>query len=142
MEENKTSLVPGNISPESLENFKRDFCTVGKLLKFLNEKLESGDLTEDSLVLSQRIEDRYFETDGWGVVRKKGWWYHYALDHNKKIDECYYLNKEEFPNIEENDPILNKYSEEDLEQIKDQYHPVFCPVFYNDDNNLFLDSHY
>ena len=142
MKTNKNKLIPENISMEKLDTYKKDYCTVGTLMEFINDKLKSGELTKDSLVLSQRIEDIYFEEHNWKVIRKEDHFYHQFLKHNKRIDEGYYLNKEQFPDIKEGSPIFEKYSEEELEQAKSQYYPVFCPIFYRDDKNLFLNSHY
>jgi hypothetical protein len=129
------------ISLEDLKNYDY-YCTVGKLLEFIKSKLDSGELTKDSLVLSQRIEDFYFEKNGWGVVKKEGEHYHWSLEHNKKIDEGVYLDKEQYPLIKEDSPILKKITEEEMEDSKDEYHPIWCPVVYTDDKNLYLDLHY
>ena len=37
---------------------------------------------------------------------------------------------------------MKKISEEELEDSKDQYHPIWCPVVYKNDTNLYLDLHY
>ena len=118
------------------------FYTVGQLLEFIQDKLDSGEITKESAILSQRIEDVYFEEHGWGVVKKEGDHFHYCIEHNKKIDEGVYLNKEEYPNIEGDEKFLNKVSEEEMEASKDQYHPIWCPVVYKNDRNLYLDLHY
>jgi hypothetical protein len=134
---------PREIKKDDLEKYRHNgYYTVGRLLKCIQEKLDSGELEQDSLVLSQRIEDMYFEKNNWGVVKKEGEHYHHCLEHNKKIDEGFYLNKEEFPDIKGGEPFLNRISEEEMEASKDQYHPIWCPVVYKDDKNLYLDLHY
>lgn len=52
--------------------------TVGKLKKYLADH----DLPDDALVLIQRVEDRYYETHGWGVYLKEG---EYARDREGNI---------------------------------------------------------
>lgn len=143
METNQYENQPREITKEDLGKYRHNgYYTVGQLLKFIQDGLESGKLNQDSLVLSQRVEDMYFEENNWGVVKKEGEHYHYCMTHNKRIDEGYFLNKEEFPDIKGDEPFLNKVSQEELDAAKDQYHPIWCPVIYNDDNNLYLDLHY
>ena len=57
---------------EDLSRYK-DCLTIGRLKKFLEQHPE---LPDDSLVLTQRVEDRYYENNGWGVVLKEGHHYH------------------------------------------------------------------
>ena len=45
------------------------YLTIGKLRKFLQEHPE---LPDYALVLTQRVEDVYYEQHGWGVVLKEG----------------------------------------------------------------------
>ena len=52
---------------EDLSKYK-DYLTVGKLKKFLEEHPE---LPDDANVLIQRVEDRYYEKNGWVVVLMK-----------------------------------------------------------------------
>lgn len=84
---------------EDLSKYE-DYLTVGKLRKFLEEHSE---LPDDALVLTQRVEDKYYEKNGWGVVLKESAWY---------------------------------------ETEQEQYHPAWCCVKYNNDNNLYIDLHY
>lgn len=118
------------------------YNTVGQLLEFIQNKLESGEITLESAVLAQRIEDFYFQNNGWGVVKKEGEHFHYCIQHNKKIEDGFYLDKDNFPEIKGDEPFLSKISEEEIESSKEQYHPIWCPVVYEDDNNLYLDLHY
>ncbi len=127
------------ISLEDLKNYDY-YCTVGKLLEFIKSKLDSGELTKDSLVLSQRIEDFYFEKNGWGVVKKEGEHFHWLKEHNKKIEEGVFEDEEKFPNVKSEH--MKKISEEELEDSKDQYHPIWCAIVYKNDRNLYLDLHY
>lgn len=143
METNQSEKQPREITGEDFEKYRHNgYYTVGQLLKYIHEKLESGELSQESLVLSQRIEDIYFEKNGWGVVMKEGEHFHYCAEHNRRIDEGHYLIKEEYPDIKGNEPFLKRVSEEELDASKDQYHPIWCPVMYKNDNNLYLDLHY
>lgn len=143
METSKFENQPREITKDDLEKYRHNgYYTVGQLLKYIQEKLESGELIHDSLVLSQRIEDVYFEKNSWGVVKKEGEHFHYCTEHNRRIEEGHYLNKEDHPDIKGDEPFLNRISEEELEASKDQYHPIWCPVVYKNDDNLYLDLHY
>lgn len=131
------------IKLEELKKYNYNgYYTVGQLLEFIQEKLDSGAITKESAILSQRIEDMYFEKNGWGVVKKEGDHFNYCVEHNKKIDDGIYLNKEEYPDIKGDEEFLNKVSEQEMENSKEQYHPIWCPVVYKNDKNLYLDLHY
>ena len=54
---------------EDLSRYE-DYLTVGRLKKFLEN---NPDLPDDALVLTQRVEDKYYEENGWGVVLKEGY---------------------------------------------------------------------
>lgn len=130
------------IKVEELKDYNHGRSTVGDLLDYINEELESGRLTRESIVLSQRVEDTYFENNNWGVVKKEGFQHSLCVNHNKRIDDGYYLDKEQFPNIRGDEEFLKKIPDDILEDAKDQYHPIWCPVIYNNDKNLYLDLHY
>lgn len=111
--------------------------TVGELLDFI----EKYNIPRESKVFYQRIEDVYFEKHNWTTVKKEGYNY---LQHGKKwnddIDSGKYLDKESYPDMKEE--MLVKFTEGQLEELKEKYIPVFSPVKYKDDNNLYLDAHY
>lgn len=112
------------------------FMTVGDLKKFI----EKHNLSDDTLVVAQRVEDSYYEKGNWGVYLKEGEHYYYAIERNKKIDGEY-NDKEQYPDLDISK--LKKFNEEELKNFKEQYHPVWSPVRYNDDKDiLFLDLHY
>ena len=46
----------------------------------------------------------------------------------------------EHPKYDMEDP--SKHIQELTDDLKDQYHPVFCCMKYRDDDNLYLDLHY
>lgn len=151
------------IKKEDLYRYtKNGFLTVGQLKKFIEER----NIPDDAPVLVQRIEDRYYEgndisgmrgcpdtedgiyppgsrSEGWGVYLKEGDSYHNVKTMNIRMKEELVRRKNgepgKFPGIE--DP--EKYIEELNDHLKDQYHPVWSPVFYRDDQDiLFLDLHY
>jgi hypothetical protein len=124
-----------NLTKEELMTY--DCLTVGKLKEFLYEH----NFPTNAPVVIQRVEDRYYEQNNWKVYRKKGEWYYRAIKENEKIDDGTYLDKEEYPDL---DPeTLYRYTEDDLENSKEQYHPAWCCVYYKDDQDiLFIDLHY
>lgn len=122
---------------EDLSKYK-DYLTVGKLKKFLEEHPE---LPDDANVLIQRVEDRYYEENGWGVVMKEGYWYHAISDKNKEMeDEILRRENGEEPQYDLEDP--SKFITELNDGYKEQYHPAFCCLRYKDDDNLYIDLHY
>lgn len=97
------------ITKEDLTNGYDYFLTVGQLKKFLDKH----QLPDQAKVVVQRVEDRYFEGNNWGVYLKEG--DNTFKDDNGVIDE----------------------------ETLSQYHPAFCCVKYNDEDDvLFIDMHY
>jgi hypothetical protein len=114
------------------------YLTIGKLKKFLEEHPE---LPDDALVLTQRVEDVYYEKNGWGVVLKEGEHYHNVKTYNVRMEEEIRRRKNgEHPKYDMEDP--SKHIQELTDDLKDQYHPAFCCLKYKDDDNLYLDLHY
>lgn len=119
------------------EGKKYDYhSSVGALLDFI----EKHNIPRDARIFMQRVEDVYFEKHNWKTVNKKGEEWHNTKRWNNDIDSGKYLNKEEYPNIEEG--MLFKATPEELEASKDQYYAAWSPVKYPDDNNLYIDAHY
>ena len=112
--------------------------TVGDLKNYLNKH---PNLSNDSIVVIERVEDHYYENNNWSVYKYGGEHYHNTLQWNKDIDSGKYLDKEQYPNMKEEN--LKKYTEEDLEEAKSQYTPAFCvfsdPVY---EDILFINLHY
>ena len=108
------------------------FCTVKQLEEFIKKHNLSG---TDTVIVMQRVEDHYFDNvGGWKehLVRKEGETYHRYLNWNKKIDD-----NENYPGMKD----YAKIPDEDIEKVKDEYYPCWCPVFY-DNEFLYLDAHY
>lgn len=116
------------------EKFKH-YSTVGALKAFIQE----NNIPDDAKILVERIEDMYYEKNNWVAIRKKGEHYNYSQRENEKITSGEYADKEEYPNLKKQPDL---YTERELEDSKNQYNPVWCPVKYPDDNNLYLDCHY
>lgn len=115
--------------------------TVGNLKK----SIERYKIPDEAKVVVQRIEDVYYEKHGWGVMLKEGEHYHNKISFNEKMkEEIVRRERGEEPEYEKiKDP--NKYiceDEEVLKELKDQYHPAWCVVGYEDKDFLFLDLHY
>lgn len=86
-----------------------------------------ANLPDDGEVFVQRIEDFYFEENGWPVKLIKGEQYHRGLDYNKWCDR---------DNAEE-----EKFTQEDLNSMREQYIDTHCCINY-DGKNLYITSHY
>ncbi len=124
------------ITKEQLKKYDH-YLTVGKLLEFIKKH----NIPNDALVLSQRVEDIYFEKYSWGVYLKEGYGSHRMKEFNRSIDTGEFDDKEKYPSL--TDEMKNKFTEEDIISSMEQYHPVWSPVYYEDDSDiLFLDLHY
>jgi len=123
------------LTKEDLQN--RHFLTVGRLKEFLNE----NKLPDDAVVVIQRVEDIYYDNHHWGVYLKNGRSSKNAEQWNKDIESGKYLNKDQFSKIKEEN--LVPYTEEQIKELMEQYHPAWCCVNYEDDTDvLFIDLHY
>jgi hypothetical protein len=114
----KLTKNPKHISQETLESCRKNgFMTIGDLKKWLNE---NSDLPDDSLVMIQRVEDKYYEgVDISGLTSYEG-----ILPEGSKSEGWGVYYKETL------------FGEE-------QYHPAWCCVRYQDEKNLmFIDLHY
>ena len=109
------------MTKEETKGFKH-YLTVGALLEFI----EKHNIPHTALILAQRVEDFYYEKHGWRSYTKEG-------------EECAYLRRMN----QHLDPAFHS-SEEEIAKAREQYHPVWCPVIYEDDKDdfLFLDLHY
>jgi hypothetical protein len=107
---------------------------VGQLKEFLIK----NNVPDSAKVLSQRIEDTYYDNNSWSTVKKKGERWHYFNDLNKKC-EGEFLDKEQYPLIDD----VNKYKtdEKTLNEAKEEFSPVWCCVKYENDDNLYLHLH-
>lgn len=56
------------MSKNELKSYRDKALNVGRLKKFI----EDHELTDDAIIMIQRIEDRYYEKFGWTSYLKKG----------------------------------------------------------------------
>lgn len=149
------------ITKKDLKSYRSGcYLTVGQLKKFVYD----NNISDDAIVLLERVEDSYFDgsdisgcsgckdtengifppgskANGWSVYLKNGEQYYYGIEWNQKVDSDYYLDNEEYHNFNTN--MLVKYTEEELEMMKDQYHIAFCCTIEEDNKDiLFIKAHY
>jgi hypothetical protein len=121
----KDDKLPREITLEKLESY--DGLTVGKL----KELLYKYNLPADGKVLVERISDRYFEQNNWGVVFKMGESWSNAKLFNENIENGEY------------DENVTPIPDEKMKLFMDQYHPSWYACKYDDDDkNLYICSHY
>ncbi len=131
----KEKPFPKEISKEELFKYEH-YLTVGKIKEFLNKY----DLSDDSMVVVQRIEDFYYENNGWSVYLKEGESYWHCERWNEDIKGDY-LDTKKYPRLVGKE--LKLFTEEQMKQSMCQYSPIWSCVRYNDDKDiLFLDLHY
>ncbi len=124
------------LTKEEVKSYQH-YLTVGDMKKFIAEH----NPPDDALILIERVQDVYYDKHNWGSYLKEGEHYNNAVQYNADIDSGKYLNKKEYPKIKEEN--LVKYTEEQLNNLKIQYHPAWCCVHYKDDKDLlFIDLHY
>jgi hypothetical protein len=151
------------IKKEDLKRYQDSgYCTVGDLKKFI----EKHGIPDDSVILIQRIEDRYYEgvdisglsgcetsedgiyppgskSEGWGVYLKEGEQYYWQKETNRRMQQEIERRERgedpEYPGI----PNPSSFIVPLDETFMDQYHPAWSPIFYPDDpDTLFIDLHY
>ena len=129
--------LPRILSKEDLLGYNHNL-TVGDLKKFIEEQ----GIPDDAKVMIQRVEDKYFENNDWGVYLKEGYWYHTASELNENM-KAEALRRE--LGMEPEYSITNPLSQvvEIDDTLKEQYHPAWGCVRYGDDTDLlFIDLHY
>jgi len=148
------------LTKEQLSNYNHHL-TVGRLKEFI----EKYNISDDAIIVVERVEDSYFEgsdisgmrgcndtedgiypegskAQGWGVYLKKGQGWHMCDRHNKKVRSGEYNNKEQYPDLADKD--IKEIPEEEMEEMMTQYHPAWSCVKYPDegDDILFINLHY
>lgn len=124
---------------EKLMSYKNHgYMTVGSLKKFMEEH----QLPDDAIVVVQRIEDFYYEDHGWEVYLKEAESSNWMKSYNDALDRGVFDDKEKYPDFKEE--MRKKFTEEQITEASAQYHPIWCPVLYEDEGKaiLFLDLHY
>lgn len=117
------------ISKEKLLDMNRTFkFTVGDLKKHC----EKFDISDDAIIMIERVFDYYYDHNHWYVYKKKSEFAYSMEQFNIDI-----LDKEEYPNL------MTPYTEEQIKDTYTQYSPAFGQCFYKEDKEmLFIDLHY
>lgn len=116
-----------------------EYYTVGQLKKFL----EKYNIPDHAKICIQRVENIYFEQYDWSTIKKEGFQYR---EFEKYIEKAKpggeFHDKDKYPNLTDHD--INKIleSSSNLRDLVDEYVPIWSPVKYDDDYNLYLDAHY
>jgi len=125
------------ITKQELLDGYQHYMTVSDLKKFIDEH----HIPDDARVLVQRVEDEYYNNCGWGVYLKEGEACRSCRQWNKDIKDEKYLNAR--PKLKEIKDELKPFTEQDIKEAMEQYHPAWSCAFYKDDEDiLFIDLHY
>lgn len=137
--EDSKSIIPEKILQKDDLRIDRHGLTVGSLKK----SIEESGLPDDAFVLTERVEDVYYERHGWSVYLKEGHHFHSVLSMNEKMRKEIERREKgfepEYPGIE--DPNEHICEDENfLNEMKDQYTPAWCS--FSDEGFLFINLHY
>ena len=108
----------GKLTVEDIYDKYTNYLTIGRLKEAIQ------DLDDDVKVVVERVEDKYFEKHGWDTLKVEGFDYYQCLEHNKNVKE----------NLEE----VHVFSDEELEKMKEEFHPAWWSTKYGDDKKLLL----
>ena len=128
------------LTNEDLEDRNKipENLTVGRLKEALKN------FPDDAVVMIERVEDHYYENNGWGVQLMENEAVKNAIDWNTEMEAEIALRvagKEwEYDKVE--NPELCMYSQEEIESMKSQYHPAFCVTSYNGSKHLYINLHF
>lgn len=110
--------------------------TVGQLLEFIKKH----NIPDNAVVRYERIEDEYFNKNNWKVIKKEGQFYNQYKELNRQIDSGQFNDKEQYPLID--DPNKFRMSDEELEEMKDEFISAESCIKYSGDSNLYITAHY
>lgn len=113
--------------------------TVGELRKILANQ----EISDDSIVLVERIHDIYFEKHGWSVYLKRGEHWHNANKFNDEMNaelERIATGKERKYSME--NPKKSIVPKEEMDLLAEQFHPVEGAYKDTKEGILFIYSHY
>lgn len=103
------------------------YLTWGQLKAFA----EKNKIPDDAIVVTERVEDKYYDFFGWSVYCKENDCSKKAARHNYLVETGKWKGKGQI------------FTAAELLSFKTQYHPVWSPVYYKEDPEiLFLDLHY
>lgn len=112
--------------------------TLGDIKRFIKE---NENLSDDTTVVVQRIEDKYFRNGGWRTYLVEGESYHNALRFNNEMREemeRIKLNQErEYPDIKNH----SEYLIEIADNLKDQFYYPNC-ITKDKNNTILIYGHY
>jgi len=136
-----TEVVMPEVITKEMMMSRDHYCTVGRL----KEHIAEHNLPDHAPVVVQRVEDTYYENNGWSVYTKEGEHWHHCVNFNRLM-KAEIARRERGEEREFSMEVPQNYIVEDsayLETTKDQYTVAWCPVFYKDDADiLFIDLHY
>lgn len=134
------------ISKKQLIESKGCSLKMKDLRKFV-EKYK--DINDETPVVVERVEDRYFEgfnfngqkINGWDVIKVEGYHYHSAVEWNEKMRKEIKLRKKGKGEYDEKlKPEGAIYGEKELEQMKEEFYQPHC--ISTDKNIIYVYSHY
>lgn len=120
-------------------------------MKQLRKFVENNkDISDEAPIIVERVEDSYFQEkpwhdgsmiNGWGVLKVEGFHYHSALTRNKEMqEESERRERGEEPEYGLENPLEYIFSEEDLEEMKEQFYQPHC--ISTDKEVVYIYSHY
>ncbi|MCK9273389.1 hypothetical protein M0P65_07675 [Candidatus Gracilibacteria bacterium] len=112
------------LTKEDLAEYKENhYLTVGKLRKSLEN------VPDDSIVLVERIEDKYFENNNEGVYPIEGQFCYFAKKYNEDVK-----NGEWGTHL-----YHDTYTDEQISSFQEQFVPAWSSSKYHkDENEIFL----
>lgn len=115
----------------------------GLKMKDLRRFVENNlDITDETPVLCQRIEDYYFDEGSWSVYLVEGEWWYSMERLNKNMDKEIVRRKngeeEQYPKIK--NPLKHKVKMND--SLKEQFFQSWCITKENDNSTVLIYNHY
>ena len=135
----KEKQLVRKLTKEDLDKYKEvGYLTVKDLREFLKN---NPDLSDDNLVMVERVENIYFEEHNWGVYKKDNHISHNAQLFNEKLDRGIYDDMDEYPLM--TSEIKEKFSSEEIENLQSEYLPAWgIGRHFDEDNLVFIRLHY
>lgn len=137
------------INREELQSYvKNHHLSVGALRKFLEK---NPDLTDDTPVVIQRVEDMYYDgfefngshTTGWGVWAHAGDSYYSAKSMNERMLEEIKTRARgeewQYPKIEDPTEFITDLEDKEL---LDKYSPAWCIFTDKEKDITYINLHY
>lgn len=111
---------------ELLEYRDSGYLTWGEL----KEWALKNNIPDEAIVVVERVEDFYYDKNNWSVYCKE----------NSLCSNLRRINGDIAAGAIE---LKQPFTEEQVNDARSEYHPVWSPVYYSEDPNiLFLDLHY